>query len=123
MMKTALIIGLGGFLGSVSRYYSQQLASKLLPGTFPFGTFLVNIVGCLLIGITYAYLQKQRAVPAEWNLFLLVGFIGSYTTYSTFALEKVQLLQSGDYLTVSSYLILSVAIGLIATWAGIYLVR
>lgn len=115
MLKNVLLVGLGGALGSIVRYFiSLLLAGK----TFPFATFTVNILGSFAIGIFIAFSLKNNGFDNNWKLFLATGICGGFTTFSAFALENVQLLQSGKALTALSYIALSVILGIAATFLG-----
>lgn len=122
-MRILLIIGAGGFLGSVARYLSQQGISKILPVIFPYGTFAVNIVGCFLIGIFYALADRGNAMTPEWRFFLTTGFCGGFTTFSTFTYESYNLIREEQYLYLSLYISMSVIIGILATFLAITLIR
>ena len=122
-IKTAIIIALGGALGSLSRYGAQSYVLKLYPFTFPLGTFLVNVSGCLLIGLFYALSEKGNLISPEWRLFLTTGFCGGYTTFSTFAYENANLMRSSDFLYVGLYTIGSVVLGIAAVFLGIFIIR
>jgi CrcB protein len=123
MNRIILLVGMGGFIGSVSRYYSQQLITKLFPSTLPFGTFAINITGCFLIGVIYALSERGNVLTPEWRLFLATGFCGGFTTFSTFSLESMQLINDGEWLYVSLYVTLSVFIGFICTYLGMSLIK
>ncbi|HAV03068.1 MAG TPA: fluoride efflux transporter CrcB [Chryseobacterium sp.] len=120
-MKTAFLIFLGGGIGSVFRYYISSLTHKLLPmGNFPIGTFVVNIVGCFLIGaLTAFYLRADNSL----KILFITGFCGGFTTFSTFSAENVTLYQEGNYITLFIYIILSILAGIAAVSAGLYGVR
>ena len=122
-MKAIGIIWLGGGLGSVLRYLSQVWVSRILGISFPFGTFLVNILGCFLIGLFFAVAEKYAFFSGEWRLFLITGLCGGFTTFSSFSYEGLSLYKQGDYGYFFLYLILSVVIGLLATVFGFSLVK
>jgi CrcB protein len=122
-MNNLFLIAVGGALGSVSRYGCQRWIYQLHPHPFPFGTFAVNIVGSLLIGLFYAASEKGNLMSAEWRLFLTTGFCGGYTTFSTFSFETVSLLREGNYGYAFVYILLSVMLGVFAVAAGIFIVK
>jgi CrcB protein len=122
-MKTALIIALGGAIGSISRYGAQVFIYRTYPSVFPAGTFLVNLTGCLLIGIFYGLSEKGNLLTPEWRLFLTTGFCGGFTTFSTFAYENVDLIRSSDFLYTGLYIAGSVVLGIAAVFLGILLIR
>jgi len=118
MIKLILIAGTGGFLGTVSRFLASRFFQNLFLSSFPFGTFIVNVTGCLLIGIFYGLSQKGNILNPEWSMFLTVGFCGGFTTFSAFAGENVALLRDGNFLHFMLYTGLSVFLGLTATFLG-----
>ena len=122
-MKTILMVGLGGFFGSIARYYTQLLFNKLFLHPFPFGTLTANVAGCFIIGIIFALGLRQGVLSDEWKLFLAVGFCGGFTTFSSFSLENINLMQSGQYVLSFTYVIASVVLGLMATLLAIHLFR
>ena len=122
-MKAILIIATGSGLGGILRYGGQLMAQRLYPSGFPFGTFSVNIIGCLLIGIFFGMAQKGNILSADVRLFLITGFCGGFTTFSTFSIDNMNLLRSGDLLYFSLYAAGSVILGLLATYLGIFLVK
>ena len=123
MMKAILIVGAGGFVGSAARYLSQLFVSKYFPSSFPWPTFAVNITGCFVIGVIYALSVKGNLVSPEVRLLLATGFCGGFTTFSSFAFDNVNLLQEGDFLYTFIYIALSVLLGILAAYAGAFLVR
>ncbi len=123
MGRTLLLIGIGGFLGSIARYLTSLLGSKLWSGVFPFGTFLTNIIGCLFIGFIFGLSQKYGWLTPQWRFFLATGFCGGYTTFSTFVLDNAKLLQTGQYWPFIGYTFLSIAVGIFLVFTGILLAK
>ena len=119
-MKQVLLVFLGGGLGSVLRYAISIRLNPILTN-FYLGTFLVNILGCLLIGLLCGLSSKQHLISPTTSLLLATGFCGGFTTFSTFALEKYNLLKSGQLMALFVYLALSVLVGILAVALGIYL--
>jgi CrcB protein len=118
MMKTFLMIGIGGGIGSMLRYWVQLYVSRNLTQTFPLGTLLVNISGCLLIGIFYGLSLKNTVITPDWRLFLITGLCGGYTTFSAFSLESISLFRQGNYTYFLLYTSMSFVLGLSATVLG-----
>ncbi len=123
MLKTLLSIGLGGALGSMSRYLISFFLTRWLVMAFPFATFGINVVGSLLIGLLFGLAERGYLVMHDWRMFLTVGFCGGFTTFSTFSLENLILLRDGDYFGFLIYAIGSLILGLLAVWAGYWLVK
>ncbi|WP_313806402.1 fluoride efflux transporter CrcB [Flavobacterium sp.] len=120
-MRILLLIALGGGLGSVFRYLTAQFIDKNFASVFPYATFTANILGCLLIGLFLGYLEKNNITNSDLKFFLITGFCGGYTTFSTFSNENVQLMQNNQIGAAFLYIGLSVILGLTATWAGLML--
>ncbi|MBS1624701.1 MAG: fluoride efflux transporter CrcB [Bacteroidetes bacterium] len=123
MNRQLILIGLGGMMGSVARYLMAGYLSKLMPSAFPYGTFAVNIIGCLIVGIIYGLSARFYWLTPEWRFFLATGFCGGYTTFSSFAFENIQLIQQSNYVVFILYGIASFGIGLLAVFAGLSLTK
>lgn len=117
-----LLVGTGGFVGSICRYGLQQAVQARLPLPWPVGTGTVNVLGCLLAGLLLGLLERH-ALGAGWRLLLITGFCGGFTTFSAFALENVALLRGGQLALAAAYAAGSVALGLLAAGAGYALAR
>lgn len=122
-MQLVLLIGFAGFLGTIARYLSGQLIYKFLPITFPFGTLIVNILGCFIIGIVYGWFEKENIYSNEWKLIFATGFCGGFTTFSAFSIENIQLLREGQFGIALLYIFVSVVIGISATFGGVSLMK
>ncbi len=118
MLRDILMVGAGSFLGGAARY-GVSLLMRTVGGGFPWGTFTVNIVGCLLIGLLWGYTSRSAQLPAWLSLFLMVGFCGGFTTFSTFSKESLALLQSGSYTAFVLYAVGSVVLGIAAVAVGV----
>jgi fluoride exporter len=123
MIKTLLLIGTGGFLGSISRFLASRFIQENLPAAFPLGTFFVNITGCLLIGLIYGFSERSSLITSGWKMFLAVGFCGGFTTFSTFANENLALLRDGEFFYFLLYTGLSIFLGITATFLGVLITR
>ncbi len=122
-MNHILLVGLGGFAGSVARYLLSGLAlHATAPGKFPLGTFAVNVIGCLVAGLLAGLVEKHGLFSAETRLFLFTGLLGGFTTFSAFGLETLYLLRRGAFAMAATYAGASVLLGILAVWLGIRLV-
>ena len=123
MERNLLLVGIGGFVGSIARYLVAVLFASQVPSVFPYATLTVNIVGCFVIGVLFALSDRGNFLSPEWRILLTTGFCGGFTTFSTFSYESLRLMQDGEYLYLAAYVLLSVVIGLAATYVGIILIR
>ncbi|HRN48045.1 MAG TPA: fluoride efflux transporter CrcB [Niabella sp.] len=123
MLKVLLAIGTGSFLGGISRFLLSRFVQNQVISSFPYGTFVVNIIGCFIIGILYGLFEKDQLLSPEWRMFLTVGFCGGFTTFSTFAGENYSLLKDGNFMYLALYASLSVFLGIMAVWLGNLLIK
>ncbi|SEQ41829.1 camphor resistance protein CrcB [Hyunsoonleella jejuensis] len=121
-MKQLLFVFLGGGIGSVLRYVIGKYLNSTESG-IPYGTFLANILGSLLIGIILGLAAKNDSLTQNQTLLLATGFCGGFTTFSTFAYENHVFLRSGDFTSFAIYTIASFIVGFLAVFAGMYLVE
>lgn len=118
-MKAVLIVAAGGGLGSVARYLlSGWVLHHAVDWRFPVGTFAVNVLGCLGVGILGGLAVKHEMFSAELRLFLFTGIAGGFTTFSAFGLETFHLLRKGEIGIAGAYVALSVLVGLVVLWLG-----
>lgn len=122
-MNKAAMIALFCAGGGLSRYYLSSGVYALLGRTFPYGTFVVNIVGAYLIGLVMELGLRSTVLSDTWRLGLTVGFLGGLTTFSTFSYETFKLLEDGQFLLAAVNVLASVFICLLCTWLGIVTIR
>ncbi|MCB1688884.1 MAG: fluoride efflux transporter CrcB [Halioglobus sp.] len=122
-MKYLLFIALGGASGAVSRYLLANWMHSLWEGRFPIGTLAVNMLGSFAIGIVYVLLVEKQVVHADWQGVLMVGFLGAFTTFSTFSLETITLFEAGDVAQAAVYMIGSAIVCVVMAGLAIHLTR
>jgi len=122
-VPTYIAIAFGGALGAVSRYWLHSVVQRFNDSGFPLGTFAVNVLGSLLIGIFFVLLAEKAQIAEQWRPVIVVGFLGGLTTFSTFSLDALLLFEQGHYNTALFYSISSVALCLIAAFAGMQITR
>lgn len=114
-----LWVGLGGFLGSVARFVVAGFFNRLSPIlAFPVGTLAVNLLGCFLIGLLHGLAESRNILGTDTRIFLFIGVLGGFTTYSTFGFESLALLRDGEFFRTSANILLHVIAGLAAVWIG-----
>ena len=122
-MFKMLLIGLGGGAGSMLRYAVGGWVHKLSGGTFPIGTMLINVLGCLVIGLLSGLFAGPVHIRPEYRAALMIGVLGGFTTFSTFGWETFAMANDGQFWRATLNVLLSVGLGLIAVWVGYRLVE
>ncbi len=127
-MRTALLnliyVGAGGFIGSICRYLLAGAVYRIFPNmNFPIGTAVVNILGCFLIGIITGLVEVRNLLNPEMRIFILIGLLGGFTTFSTFGFETFALLREGAVAAVLANVLVQVIIGISAVWLGFNIIR
>ena len=117
-MQKYVLIAIGGALGSIARYWVGSTVSGRLGSKFPYGTFIINLTACVIIGFVLTHLGRRVEGDASWRFLLPVGFIGAYSTFSTYEWETLSTLRSGAFLLAALYAVGSLLLGLVAVWAG-----
>jgi CrcB protein len=113
------MVGIGGFLGSVLRFWLGSYVGGRLGARFPYGTFVINVTGSFLVGVVVTLLASKAHWSPNWRYLVPIGFIGGYTTFSTFEYETLRLIQDGQPLIAMLNVTLSVVVGLFAVWVGV----
>lgn len=121
-MKYLLFIALGGAVGSTARYLVSTWVHSLWEGRWPIGTLLVNLLGSFAIGLVFVLIERQQ-IHSDWRGVLMVGFLGAFTTFSTFSLEAVTLIEAGEYANALGYMLASAVLCVLAAGSGLWLMR
>lgn len=123
-MRTVIAVGVAGSVGAVARYGIEGFVGQRTGGSFPWGTFVVNISGSFLVGLMFALLIEGRVIMAPWlRTAATIGLVGAYTTFSTLSLETFRLIEDGAYLTAGMNMLGSLAVGLVAVYLGVVVGR
>ncbi len=117
-MERLLAIGIGGFLGAIGRYGLSGVAQRCFRTPFPVGTWCVNTLGCLVMGMLMALVEERPLLGPGWRSFLLIGLLGSFTTFSTFGYETLVMIRDGRFLSAMANTAANVVLGLAAVWLG-----
>ncbi len=120
MLKNFLFVGLGGGIGAMLRYFFSSIIKH---STFPYNTLLINIAGSLLIGIVFGLSEKSNGISEQVKLFVATGICGGFTTFSAFSVENMQMIKEGDYVTAGVYILASVALCIVAVFAGFKIIN
>lgn len=123
MIRTLILIAVGGGIGSILRYLTALLVQKYYASVFPLATFITNVLGCLLIGLAIGFLEKNQITNSDLKWFFITGFCGGYTTFSAFGYENISLLHNNNSALAFLYIGLSVIVGLFAVWLGLFLTK
>lgn len=118
-MLKYLMVGLGGCLGSILRFWVGSYVGGKMGTRFPYGTLLVNVTGSFTIGLVFALLASRTHWNPYWRYLVPIGFVGGYTTFSSFEYETLRTIQDGQFGLGMLYVLLSVLIGFVAVWAGV----
>lgn len=121
-IRNIIAVGAGSFIGGIARYI-VSLAMKGISKGFPWATVLVNLSGCLIIGLLWGFLSRNASESTSWGLFLTVGLCGGFTTFSTFSKEALTMLQTGQIWGFASYIALSIPAGIALVALGYYIGR
>ena len=119
----AVVIALGGALGSLMRYWVSGGVHSVFGRDFPYGTLTVNVLGSLFIGLLAVLFQERWGLDSQWRALLMVGFLGAFTTFSTFSLETLELLERSEFIKAGLNILLNVAVCITAAWIGVLLGR
>ena len=122
-MLKVIIVGFGGFFGSIFRYLIYLLTNNLIGYSFPFGTILVNVLGCFLIGLIYQIFSDTISLSDNLKLFMTIGFLGGFTTFSAFSLDVFLLYQSNSKLVAIIYIFITLVLSLLAMLGGMWIFR
>jgi CrcB protein len=122
-LKALIFIAIGGAVGAVLRYGASLSVYSVLGRSFPYGTLFVNVSGSLLMGILSVLMLERFNIGPEWRAAVLVGVLGSFTTFSTFSIETLNLLEQGDLVRAMANIVLSVLVCLVAVWFGVLIGR
>jgi CrcB protein len=122
-MSIIISIAVGGGIGAVGRYLVMEGVNSWLGQDFPYSTLIVNVVGSFVIGLLFGALAVTWSPSAELRGFLIIGFLGSFTTFSAFSLDVITLMQQGEFLSALLYIIVSVIFSVLALFAGISTIR
>lgn len=117
-MNKYLVVGIGGFIGAIARFWLGGYISNKLGTRFPYGTFVINVSGSFFIGFVLTLLAERTHWSPNWRYLIPIGFIGAYTTFSTFEYETFRGIQDGEFLIASLYVVLSMFVGFVAVWLG-----
>ena len=117
-MQKYLLIAVGGAVGSIARYWVGSTVANRMGTRFPYGTFVINITACVIIGFSLTFLARRVDLNPAWRFLIPVGFIGAYSTFSTYEWETLSTLRAGAFFLAALYAVSSLILGLAAVWGG-----
>lgn len=122
-MTQVLFIAAGGAIGALMRFWLSGGIHNLLGRDFPYGTLTVNVIGSLAMGLLYVLLYERMNISPEWRAGILIGILGAFTTFSTFSIETLNLIEAGEHIKAVSNILLSVTLCVLACWIGVIAAR
>lgn len=122
-MDKLIVVAVGGAFGAIARYWLGGWINSRLPMQFPLGTFVINVTGSFMIGFFLTLISQRLTIHPNWRMLVAVGFVGAYTTFSTFEYETLKLIEEGNIPSAALNIILSVILGFIAVWLGVVAAR
>lgn len=117
-MQKYIFIAMGGAAGSIARYWVGSTISGRMGSKFPYGTFVINVTACVIIGFSLTYLGRRIELNPAWRFLIPIGFVGAYSTFSTYEWETFSSIRSGAFLIATAYAVGSLLLGLLAIWGG-----
>ena len=122
-MQKYLFIAAGGALGSIARFWVGSTVAGRMGTRFPYGTFVINLSACIILGFFLVFLDRRNALNPAWRFLVPVGFVGAYSTFSTFEWETFANLQTGAFLLAGFYVVISIVLGLAGVWCGVLIAK
>jgi len=122
-LQKYLYVALGGALGSVARFWIGSAIGGRMGTRFPYGTFVINVTACIIIGFVLTLMGSRTEPNAAWRFLIAIGFVGAYSTFSTFEWEIFSTVKAGAFLSGASYVVLSLVLGLAGVWGGMAIAR
>lgn len=122
-MQKYILIAIGGALGSIARFWVGSTVAGRMGTRFPYGTLVINVSACVILGFSLVFLDRRSVLNPAWRLLIPIGFVGAYSTFSTFEWETFANLQTGAFLIAASYVVLSIVLGLAGVWCGVAIAK
>jgi fluoride exporter len=122
-LQKYLYVALGGALGSLARFWIGSAIGSRMGTRFPYGTFVINMSACIIIGFILTLMGSRTEVNPAWRFFIAIGFVGAYSTFSTFEWEIFSTMRGGAFLAGASYMVLSLILGLAGVWGGVLIAK